>query len=90
MRLKSLKILNNTGKIIYDVSFLGKEHKERSGPFISVVIGANGTGKSFLLNQITELFAHYNKKKYKWTYSLYEAEIIDKKSGQKIIIDSKK
>lgn len=90
MRLKSLKILNNTGKIIYDVSFLGKEHKERSGPFISVVIGANGTGKSFLLNQITELFAHYNKKKYKWPYSLYEAEIIGKKSSQKIIIDSKK
>lgn len=90
MRLKSLKILNNAGKIIYDVSFLGKEHKESSGPFISVVIGANGAGKSFLLNQITELFAHHNKKKYKWSYSFYEAEIIGKKSSHEIIIDSKK
>lgn len=87
MYLKALEIKNHKSEIIYDVQFLAPNKKYGQGPLTSIIIGANGTGKSFLLAQITDLFAHCDNKKHKWRYNYYHAEIVDGDKVYSIVVD---
>lgn len=61
MRLLELKVKKDNN-IIYDVMFYDKDSIE--GPFSSVIIGANGSGKSRLLTTIAEILSnHFQGKK---------------------------
>lgn len=73
MILKKFKIVNKDKKH-YDIEFIIDTRKEIQYPYCSVIIGANGTGKSFLLSQIAHFVANWNDKKYKYQYSNYFAE----------------
>ena len=87
MYLKSLEIKNQKSEIIYNVQFLVPNKEYGQGPLTSIIIGANGTGKSFLLAQITDLFAHCDNKKHKWRYNYYHAEIVDGEKVYRIVVD---
>lgn len=87
MYLRALQIKNRKSEIIYDVQFLTPNKEYGQGPLTSIIIGANGAGKSFLLAQITDLFAHCDNKSHKWRYDYYHAEIVDGKEVYDIVVD---
>ena len=87
MYLRALQIKNRKSEIIYDVQFLTPNKEYGQGPLTSIIIGANGAGKSFLLAQITDLFAHCDNKSHKWIYDYYHAEIVDGKEVYDIVVD---
>jgi ABC-type uncharacterized transport system fused permease/ATPase subunit len=56
-RLLSVKINSHPQLGDVDINFLELEHlKNNEKPFTSVIIGPNGTGKSFILRAIAEIF----------------------------------
>lgn len=70
MILKSIKITNKK-KQIYDIQLVNSDKIKY--PYSSVVIGSNGTGKSFLLAQIADFFYKLKIEKLKKTrYQKYE------------------
>lgn len=61
LMLKRLVVENNEN-ILFDVKF-AHENQKRNTVFSTVIIGVNGTGKSYLLTILAELFRAINNKK---------------------------
>ncbi len=59
--IESLKIVNKD-KVLFDICFTNKQVCDIIKPFTTVVIGTNGTGKSYLLTVLAELFRAINNK----------------------------
>ncbi|WP_209366717.1 AAA family ATPase [Priestia megaterium] len=60
--LEELKITNRE-KIIFDVKFLDQDQELNNQLFTTVIIGANGAGKSYLLALIVEIFRAIENRK---------------------------
>lgn len=58
--LKKIKIENHQN-IVLDVTFLNIKETENKRPFSTLVLGENGTGKSFLLKTIADIFIFLDK-----------------------------
>lgn len=62
MHLLELEVKKNNGDKIYDIKFCNLYSK--NGPFSTVIIGINGSGKSRLLNTIADvMLCHFQQRK---------------------------
>lgn len=73
--LKSL-FIKHRGKKIFDVTFVDNTHIDRDFPLTTVIIGENGSGKSYLLTIVSELFRGLDliqrEKEIKFKYDEYK------------------
>lgn len=53
--INKLRVINRNQNI-FDITFLDKEKYTERKPFSTVLIGSNGSGKSYLLSMISEVF----------------------------------
>ena len=53
--LKKIVVENHQNTVL-DVTFLDNQQKEQEQPFSTLILGENGTGKSFLLKTIADIF----------------------------------
>ena len=54
--------IENKTKIILDTTLSDQKHRNyRSDNFISLIIGENGVGKSFLLKSLVDIFIYLEK-----------------------------
>ncbi|WP_186429670.1 AAA family ATPase [Clostridium sp. BSD9I1] len=73
-------LIKNRERDIYNVHFCEDDtYSNNEVPFTTVLIGANGTGKSFLLAEVSELFRQihqkiFNNRILKLKYKFYEVE----------------
>jgi predicted ATP-binding protein involved in virulence len=67
--LSELKILNRQ-KTIFDIKFFDENQDVANKLFSTVIIGANGAGKSYLLSLLTEIFRALESKKYNRDFTL--------------------
>lgn len=58
-----LKLIGHPQLKDFEITFKDEQNSERSKPFSTVVIGNNGTGKSFLLRTIADIFRGFDKHK---------------------------
>lgn len=71
-------IVQNRDKEIFNVRFADKNLLDRSSLLSSVIIGENGTGKSYLLTIISEIFRALDIKKRNKEFSLrYDTYILE-------------
>lgn len=56
-------IITNRNKVIFDVKFFDKEERFSNQLFTTVIIGANGAGKSYLLALLVEIFRAIENRK---------------------------
>jgi predicted ATPase len=73
--VKEFKVLNND-KVIFDTVFVDEQSENRDSLFSTIVIGENGTGKSFLLSLIIEIFRALENIKSNKEYSLRYREYL--------------
>lgn len=85
-------IVNHKGKNIFDVTFVEVDRAPRSLLLSTVIIGVNGSGKSYLLTVIAEIFRALSSKKNGKDYTLkYESYFLQYKlNGSRYIIDISK
>lgn len=73
-------LIKNEIRVIYNVQFCENEtYSNNADPFTTVIIGANGTGKSYLLAEVSELFRQlyqniFKDRVLKLKYKFYEVE----------------
>ena len=58
--LKKIVVENHQNTVL-DVTFLDNQQKEQEQPFSTLILGENGTGKSFLLKTIADIFIFLDK-----------------------------
>lgn len=58
--LRKIKVENHQN-IVLDVTFLEVKENENEQPFSTLILGENGTGKSFLLKTIADIFIFLDK-----------------------------
>ncbi|MBT9779628.1 hypothetical protein GPL15_24425 [Clostridium sp. MCC353] len=54
-------VVENHQKNILDVLFVSEKSKDAHAPFSTLILGENGTGKSFLLKTIADIFIFLDK-----------------------------
>lgn len=62
--------IENRKKTIFDIKFLDEKQELQDKLFSTVIIGANGSGKSYLLSLVTEVFRALESKKLKRDFTL--------------------
>ncbi|OXB96852.1 MULTISPECIES: AAA family ATPase [Bacillus] len=67
--LMEFKVLNRK-KTIFDIKFLDEKQNVDNKPFSTVIIGANGAGKSYLLSLLTEVIRAIESKKFNKDFTL--------------------
>lgn len=90
--------IENHEKYIIEAKFIDDEEQGNEGVFSTLILGENGTGKSFLLKSIADIFifldkAQIYKRKPKFHYEKFSISyfykgneyVIDRKSGSEII-----
>ena len=58
--LKKIVVENHQNTVL-DVTFIDNQQKENEQPFSTLILGENGTGKSFLLKTIADIFIFLDK-----------------------------
>lgn len=76
--LISFKI-NHKNNTLYDCRFADKNKTDRSRPLSTIIIGENGSGKSYLISQISDFFRFIQKtstgeRKYTYKYEYVDIE----------------
>lgn len=94
--LKSIEVINHDKEIL-KATFTEKDKEDREKPFSTLILGENGTGKSFLLKTIADIFIYLDKAqmggKPKYKYEKFSIEYflnceeyeIDRVSGKGIV-----